>query len=157
MTELGPDGYLRPVLLIKVLDEELYPELMGREQSKQHPGDAGLDLKAREQTTIWAGASAKLPLGVAVQIPQGFVGWLTGRSTTALKLGLLSHEGKIDSGYRGEIHFFGTALGSPVLIERGMRICQLVAVRIEAPHWTVTDELGATERGLDGLGSTGVV
>jgi dUTP pyrophosphatase len=144
-------------LQIVVLDEELYrPDIDGTGMmTPQHIGDAGLDLRARESARVGAGTTEVIPLGVAVQLPRQHVGWLTGRSTTHVGMGLFVHEGKIDSGYRGEIHCFCTALGSPVHIERGDRLCQIVAVHISEPSWQVVEELSRSERGEAGLGSTG--
>lgn len=137
---------------IKLLDPELYEDGI----APKYWGDAGIDLRARDDTIVHAGATAQIRLGVSVEIPLGCVGWLTSRSTTALSFGLITHEGKIDSGYRGEIHAFVTAQGSPVEIRRGERICQLVVLSIMPPtHWQVSDFISPTERGEKGLGSTG--
>jgi len=81
---------------------------------------------------------------------------LTGRSSSSLEFGLLIHEGKIDSGYRGEVHCICTAQGSPTTIERGERIAQLVVLRIADPdEWTLVKTLIPSSRGDAGLGSTG--
>lgn len=148
-------------LFIRLLDEKLYESGI----APSYEGDAGIDLRARHDVVVHAGSTAKIPLGVSVAIPRGNVGWLTSRSTTALSFGLITHEGKIDSGYRGEIHAFVTAQGSPVKIERGERICQLVVLRILEPHsWTFVEsedlmptgeQEGYRQRGDQGLGSTG--
>lgn len=148
------------MLRLRLLDEELYAgDLMGGFSNPilmpRYPGDAGLDLRSTQSRKIFAGETAEIPLGVAVEVPVGYVGWLTGRSTTALRMGLFTHEGKIDAGYRGEIHAFCTAQGSPVNVERGDRLAQLVIVAIQAPRWEVVQELPETERGDKGLGSTG--
>jgi dUTP pyrophosphatase len=70
-------------------------------------------------------------------------------------MGLHVAEGKIDSGYRGEIHCFVTAQGSPVEVNRGDRLAQLVIVKIELPDWVCVEKLPESERGELGLGSTG--
>jgi dUTP diphosphatase len=149
------------VLSLKLLDEELYAgDLVEGLSGKavlvpRYQGDAGLDLRARDDVRIFAGQTAEVRLGVAVEVPEGFVGWLTGRSTTSLTMGLFVHEGKIDAGYRGEIHCFCTAQGSPVEVNRGDRLCQLVVVAIQAPRWEVVSDLSSTARNTHGLGSTG--
>ena len=147
---------------IQVLDEDLYErEINAGGFTGKYPGDAGIDLRSRVDMEIYSGNTAKVPLGLAVDIPLGYVGWLTGRSATSLEFGLFTHEGKIDSGYRGEIHAFLTAQGSKVRIVRGERVCQLVVVAILSPEfgsdhgWPIVDDLGSSQRGKMGLGSTG--
>lgn len=148
-------------LRLKVLDESLYAEELGsRGFGPRKPGDAGVDLRAVEDRKIGHRETAKIGLGIAIEIPPDTVGWLTGRSSTATTLGLLTHEGKIDAGYRGQIHAIVTALDGDVQINRGERIAQLVIVKIVPPvnsfaHWEVVEELSASERGARGLGSTG--
>lgn len=126
----------------------------------RHGGDAGVDLRAARDVTVHAGTTEAIPLGVSIAVPRHHVGWITGRSTSVLSLGLLVHEGKIDQGYRGEVHAFCTALGSPVTVAKGDRVCQLVCVRINEPleGWVVVEELEQHfgTRGVDGLGSTGI-
>lgn len=141
-------------LLIKLLDEELY---RGQTLGPPRPGDAGIDLRAREDVTVDVGESVAIPLGVAVSVPPDCVGWLTGRSSSQLEMGLFIHEGKIDSGYRGEIHCVCAAAGAgAVIVERGDKLCSLVVVRIEPPRWEVVTELNETERGEQRFGSTGI-
>lgn len=139
-----------------ILDKDLYADHSFR---PAHDGDAGIDLRSTIDATVHAGETVRIPLGISVILSSFQVGWVTGRSSTALKFGLLSHDGKIDSGYRGEINHLVTALGSPVNISRGERVCQLVIVNIadpmawrEATDWEVNL---LTERGTAGLGSTG--
>lgn len=148
-------------LLLKVLDEELYTDELGdRGFGPRKPGDAGVDLRSTETRKIGHRETAKIGLGVAIALPFNTVGWLTGRSSTALTLGLLTHEGKIDAGYRGQIHAILTALDGDCVINRGERIAQLVIVRICPPldvfsHWEIVQKLDNSERGSYGLGSTG--
>jgi dUTP pyrophosphatase len=141
---------------LKLLDEELYAEDVKHSIFRpKFEADAGLDLRARTTTKVHAGETKVIPLGIAVEIPFGRVGWLTGRSSTAIDRGLFVHEGKIDAGYRGEINCFVTAQGAPVTVERGDRLCQLVTVVIESPTWESVIELTHTDRGEQGLGSSG--
>lgn len=144
-------------MLVRVLDEELYSEELEKGVfTPRYSGDAGVDLRSRIHTRVHSGETARIPLGLAISVPPDTVGWVSGRSSTALEFGLFTHEGKIDSGYRGEIHTFVTAQGSPVDIARGERIAQIVVVRILRPEWTIIDEfMDNTERGLAGLGSSG--
>lgn len=146
-----------PHLRLQVLDKDLYEqELSGEGFAPKQPGDAGIDLRAREDTQVGFQQTAKIPLGVAFQLPPFTVGWLTGRSSSTLSFGLLTHEGKIDSGYRGEVHAIVTALEHSCHIARGERIAQMVVVEILPPtSWLKVERLEGTERGKKGLGSTG--
>lgn len=142
-------------MLIKVLDKELYRAERDSGFAPKRKGDAGIDLRSTETVEIGIKQTAKIPLGVAIEIPDGYVGWLTGRSSTVDAFGVLSHEGKIDAGYRGEIHAVITALERGCKIVRGERICQLVVLPIMEPIWDEVDSLSESERGEHGLGSTG--
>lgn len=154
-------------MLVRLLDRELYESDLHEDRLvPRHIGDAGVDLRSRHDVRVHAGVTEKVPLGVAVAIPQNAVGWVTGRSYTALMMGLFVHEGKIDSGYTGEVHCFVTATGSPVEIRRGDRLCQIVELHIGSPAWSARaggyhgwpvtyDELPESDRGEHGLGSTG--
>lgn len=137
----------------QILDQELYD---GAPLGPRYQHDAGIDLRIRETVTVHAGQVSKVPLGIAFALPPGTVGWLTGRSSAHVERGLFCHEGKIDPGYRGEVHAFLTSTGSPVLVERGERICQLLVVQImQAHHWQEVTQLEDTERGERGFGSSG--
>ncbi|HWL66630.1 MAG TPA: dUTP diphosphatase, partial [Actinomycetota bacterium] len=70
-----------------------------------HEGDAGLDLLAAEDVALLPGARAAVPTGIAVAIPDGYVGLVHARSGRSLKegLALANAPGVVDSGYRGEI------------------------------------------------------
>lgn len=142
-------------LRLKVLDPDLYNAEIAEGFRAQRPGDAGLDLRARFDVTVNPGPPVRIPLGISFQFPACYVGWLTGRSSLSLSYGLITHEGKIDSGYRGEVHAIVQALTVPVNITRGERIAQMVVVHIEQPVWAVTDDLTESPRGGMGLGSTG--
>jgi dUTP pyrophosphatase len=143
---------------IKVLPraEAIYRQDLDYGFGPRQEGDAGIDLRAAEQNVVVKGATVAVPLGVAVELDRDTVGWITGRSSTVLSFGLLTHEGKIDSGYRGEIHALVTALLKDVVIDAGERIAQLVVLPIApADSWRSTATMTDTARGVKGLGSTG--
>lgn len=145
-----------PQLYIKVLDEDLYSKELKTGFLPKYPGDAGIDLRSTEDVEVAKGTTIKVSLGVAVAIPEGYVGWLGGRSSTAISWDVVSHEGKVDAGYRGPIHGILTAVGKNVQIARGERIAQLVVVPIVPPAWDIVNEFSdETQRGKLGLGSTG--
>lgn len=124
-----------------------------------HEGDAGLDLRIREDVTLDAGQRTLVGTGISVEIPPGCVGLVFPRSGLAAKSGItLSNAvGVIDSGYRGEIR--ATLLNvanEAVTLEAGTRVAQMVVMPFVPCEVVAVDELGDSERGKDGFGSTGV-
>jgi dUTP pyrophosphatase len=127
--------------------------------SYAHPGDAGADLVAAEDVELLAGARAAVRTGVALAIPDGYVGLVHPRSGLAARLGVtvLNAPGTVDAGYRGEILVIlvNHDRVNTVKISRGDRIAQLVVQRVERAVFQVVDELDETVRGAGGHGSTG--
>jgi dUTP pyrophosphatase len=124
------------------------------------PGDAGVDLRAREGVLVKAaGGRALVPTGVAVAIPPGYAGFLQPRSGLALTHGItcLNTPGLIDSGYRGELKvlLINTDPSVDFEVKRGERIAQLVIQAVEHATFVVVDELPPSPRGTDGFGSSG--
>jgi len=124
-----------------------------------HPGDAGLDLRAREDGVVApAGGRLLMPTGISIAIPIGFAGFVLPRSGNALKHGLTvaNAPGLIDSAYRGEIKvvLLNTDPRAPFHIQRGDRIAQLVVQRVEEVQWSVVDSLDGEDRG-GGFGHSG--
>jgi dUTP pyrophosphatase len=126
----------------------------------QHPGDAGLDLRAAKGVTVKPGERAMVPTGVAVAIPDGHAGLVLPRSGLASKKGLTlaNAPGLIDAGYRGEVvcAVVNLDLHEPVEIAAGDRIAQLVIVALPDVTPAFVEELPAAGRGTGGFGSTGV-
>ena len=125
-----------------------------------HDGDAGLDLYARINATIPAGGGrALVPTGVAIALPPGTAGFVLPRSGLALKYGVTvaNAPGLIDAGYRDELKviLLNTNQTEPYHVHRGDRIAQLVIQRIETVALVVVAELGDSERGTGGFGSSG--
>jgi dUTP pyrophosphatase len=123
-------------------------------------GDAGADLLAATDVVIApSGGRAMVPTGIAIAIPDGFVGLVHPRSGRAAKHGVttLNSPGTIDSGYRGQVHvvLINTAPTVPFEVKRGERIAQLVVQRVETAEWDVVGDLDQTERGAGGFGHTG--
>ena len=124
------------------------------------PGDAGVDLVAREDARLaHGGGRALVPTGVAVAIPEGHAGFIQPRSGLAMKHGVtcLNTPGLIDAGYRGEliVLLVNTDPEADFEIARGDRIAQLVIQRVEHATFVVVDELPPSERGAGGWGHTG--
>jgi len=124
-----------------------------------HAGDAGLDLRARIDALVPArGGRVLMPTGIAVAIPDGWVGFVVPRSGLALRHGvaLANTPGVIDSGYRGELQAVVINLDpeSDYHVRRGDRVAQLVVQRVERVSWNVVVELGGEDRG-GGFGHSG--
>ena len=138
---------------IKMLDPELPLPAYA------HPGDAGADLFAAEDVELAPGERRLVRTGVAIGLPEGFVGLVHPRSGLAARLGVtvLNAPGTVDAGYRGEImvNLVNHDRVITAKISRGDRIAQLVVQRVEHAHFVVVDELSDTSRGAGGHGSTG--
>lgn len=121
---------------------------------------AGADLYAaiNENINIEPQKTVLIPTGIAMEIPEGFVGLIYARSGLALKKGLApaNKVGVIDSDYRGEImvalHNHGS---SAATVERGDRIAQIVLTPYLTADFEVSDTLSETQRAGGGFGSTG--
>lgn len=123
-----------------------------------HPGDAGMDLAAVEHCVLDPGERGAVPTGLAVAIPDGFVGLVHPRSGLALEQGLtvVNAPGTIDAGYRGEVKVLLVNLGSrAAAVDPGDRVAQLVVQPVARVEVVEVDELGDTPRGARGFGSTG--
>lgn len=121
---------------------------------------AGADLYAclEKSVTIMPGQTAFIPTGLAMALPEGYVGLICARSGMACKQGLApaNKVGVIDSDYRGEfivaLHNHGD---EPRTVAHGDRIAQLLVVPVLRPVYEETEELTETIRGAGGFGSTG--
>jgi dUTP pyrophosphatase len=124
------------------------------------PGDAGVDLRAREGASLKAGGGrALVPTGIAVALPEGWAGFVQPRSGLALRHGVtcLNSPGLIDSGYRGEVKVLlvNTDPATDFVVERGDRIAQLVIQAVAHARFTEVDSLDRSVRGEGGFGSSG--
>lgn len=139
---------------LKLLREGARVPTYGSEQA------AGADLYAciNQTVTIAPGESAWIPTGVAVEIPEGYVGLIYARSSMGAKRGLApaNKVGVIDSDYRGELC---VVLHNHSLLEQCVepneRVAQLVITPVITPGFCVVDELTDTQRADKGFGSTG--
>jgi dUTP pyrophosphatase len=124
-----------------------------------HPGDAGADLLAARDVELAPGERSLVPTGVAIALPDGYVGLVHPRSGLAARLGVtvLNAPGTVDAGYRGEIlvNLINHDRANVAKISRGDRIAQLVVQRVERARFTEVDELTESSRGAGGHGSTG--
>jgi dUTP pyrophosphatase len=122
---------------------------------------AGMDLRANNPEPIELGPleRAIIPTGIFIELPSGYEAQIRPRSGLAAKKGvsLVNSPGTIDADYRGEIGVILVNLSNdPFTIERGERIAQMVIAKHEQARWIEVDQLGESERGEKGFGSTGV-
>lgn len=144
---------MQPIKVKKIRENAVLPTYGSAEA-------AGADLYAclQEPVTIEPGATFFVPTGLAMELPQGYVGLIYARSGLACKKGLApaNKVGVIDSDYRGEfivaLHNHGS---EPQIVASGERIAQLVVTPIATPGFEETDVLSDTQRSAGGFGSTG--
>jgi dUTP pyrophosphatase len=122
---------------------------------------AGLDLVAAlaAPVTLPPLGRALVPTGISIALPAGYEAQVRPRSGLALKQGVtvLNAPGTIDADYRGEIGVILVNLSeTPVTLQRGDRIAQLLLARVERLAWNEVATLPTTVRGAGGFGSTGV-
>ena len=125
---------------------------------RQTPGSAGYDLCTIADVTLEAGKRHTIRTGLIMEIPRGCYGRIAPRSGLAVKFGLDTMAGVIDSDYRGEIGIVAVNLGqADVSFKRGDRIAQLILERCYTPVVTPisVEDLTGTDRGKGGFGSTG--
>ena len=118
-------------------------------------GDAGVDLIAT--TTVSNGYFIEYGTDLAMEIPEGHVGYIFPRSSISKTDHYLRNSvGVIDSGYRGEIKVRMSipALGSKNY-KNGDKIAQLIIMKLPWVDIEEVDELSETDRGEGGFGSTG--
>jgi dUTP pyrophosphatase len=124
-----------------------------------HPGDAGADLVAAVDVSLAPGERALVPTGIALALPDGYVGLVHPRSGLAARHGLsiVNAPGTIDAGYRGEVKVLLINLdpSEPIELRRGDRVAQLVIQRFERASFEAVDALPESSRGSGGYGSTG--
>ena len=117
---------------------------------------AGLDLYADNEHTVLPNCVSVVPTGIAMAIPDGFVGLVWPRSGLACKHGVQTLAGVIDSDYRGELKVaLTTCTKTTMRIEQGDRIAQMLIVPVSMLECVEVDSLDDTERGAAGFGSTG--
>lgn len=126
--------------------------------AQAYEGDAGFDLVACESVTLAPGQRALVATGIAVEIPDGFAGFVQPRSGLAAEhgIGVVNSPGLIDSGYRGEIRvvLLNTDPVHDFTVDPGTRIAQLVVAPVASVRLVEVEELASSERGTRGFGSS---
>lgn len=120
---------------------------------------AGMDIFAAvaADETILPGERKKIPTGIAIALPEGYEAQIRPRSGLAIHQGitLLNSPGTIDADYRGEIALIVINHGeAPFVVERGMRMAQMVIQKVCQAEWIEAGELNETARGSGGFGHT---
>jgi dUTP pyrophosphatase len=141
-----------PNLEVKI--KRMHPEAIIPKYAKQ--GDAGMDLTATEVKVHKELGFVTYNTGIAIEIPEGYVGLIYPRSSI-YKTGLqLSNcVGVIDSGYRGEIQFKFYLANTKQLYLKGDRIGQIIITPHPYVSFKEVKELSKSDRGTGGYGSTG--
>ncbi len=123
-----------------------------------HKGDAGMDLYSISEVGIPVGETRLIKTGIAIQLPHMTEAQVRPRSGLALKhsITVLNTPGTIDEGYRGEIGVILINHGKETfVVEKHMKIAQMVVKPIYEVNVLEVDELTDSERGEGGFGSTG--
>lgn len=140
-------------VLVRLLDPAAVLPVYAR------PGDAGADLSSIDDVTLPPGGRALVGTGIALAIPDGWVGLVHPRSGLAARHGvsIVNAPGTVDAGYRGEIlvNLINLDPREPYAVHVGDRIAQLVLQQVARAHFAVTDSLPDSERGETGHGSSG--
>jgi dUTP pyrophosphatase len=127
--------------------------------SYKTPFSAGMDLYSRIDVVLKRGEITLVPTGIAISLPEGYEAQIRPRSGLALKHGLtlLNTPGTIDADYRGEIALIMINVGKEdFVVEKGMRLAQMVITRYEKVEFEEVDALPDSQRGTGGFGSTGI-
>ena len=143
--------------VVEVLVQRLDPGLPM--PAREHPGDAGLDLRSRLDVRLEPGGRSLVPTGIAIAMPSGFAAFVHPRSGMALRHGVtvLNAPGTIDAGYRGEISIIlvNHDRFEAFDIARGDRIAQLIVSPVVTAAMVEVSDLPGSHRGSGGFGSTG--
>lgn len=139
---------------ITIKIKRLHPD--AKLPSYAHPGDAGFDLYSPDEVTLAPGERKGIPSGLAIEIPDGYVGLIWDKSGLSIKNGLKTVGGVLDAGYRGEIIIGMMNMSdAPYTFEKGHKVAQMLIQKVEHADIVEIDELTDTSRGAGGLGSTG--
>lgn len=137
---------------IKYLKEEM------QKVEKIDIGD-WIDLRAAEDLTIHKGEFYLIPLGIAMELPEGYEAHIAPRSSTFKNYGLImtNSTGIVDNSYRGQWYFPAFACKDRVTINRNERICQFRIFQIQPQlEFVEVDDLMTSLRGSGRFGSTGM-
>lgn len=141
---------------MRIRIKKLHPDAVLPHYAHGPKEDAGMDLRSVERVVLPPGVAQGVPTGIAIELPEYYEAQVRPRSGMALKHSITVNFGTIDPGYRGEIRVVMFNLGhEDYVIEKGHRIAQLVVARYEPIEWE-QGELGDSQRGGGGFGSSDV-
>ncbi|MEX0931702.1 MAG: dUTP diphosphatase [Candidatus Paceibacterota bacterium] len=124
--------------------------------SYAHEGDAGMDLFSLEKVVIEPNTQVSLATGIALEIPEGYVGLIWDKSGLSHKHRLKTFGGVVDAGYRGEVRIGIMNLSdTSYVFEKGHKIAQMLIQPVVSATITESDNLSDSSRGEGGFGSTG--
>ena len=139
---------------MKIKIKKLNPE--GRTPTRAKNSDAGYDLYSTVDLPITPTARELIPIGIAIEIPEGYYGRIAPRSGLAVRAGVDILAGVVDSGYRDEIKVVIINLGQGLVsISKGDRVAQLIIEKCHDADWEEVEELSDSDRGEGGFGSSG--
>ena len=127
--------------------------------SYETSGSAGMDIRSNEKLTVKSGASEIIGTGIFIKLPNGYEAQIRSRSglTAKNQVIVLNSPGTIDSDYIGEIKIILANLSTKDFeVKKGDRIAQMVIAQYEQAWFEDVDHLEKTDRGIGGLGSTGI-
>lgn len=138
---------------MKLNIKKLHPE--AKIPTRAHHDDAGIDLYAYGTHVVEPHTTVAIPLGVALQIEEGYVGLIWDKSSIGSK-GIKTLGGVVDAGYRGEVSVVVHNLNdAPYTFDTGNKIAQMLIQKVEFPKLIEVEELTDSARGAGGFGSTG--
>lgn len=139
---------------MELLVQKLHPE--AKLPSFAHAADAGMDLYCSERLSLAAGERGQVKTGIALGIPEGYVGLIWDKSGISHTRGIKTLGGVIDSGYTGEvlIGVYNTGRETQAF-EVGDKVAQILIQKCEHPVITEVRKLADSQRGARGIGSTG--
>ncbi len=139
---------------MKIKIKKLHPT--AKLPSFAHPNDAGMDLFTVNDFTIAPGELVKVKTGISLSLPAGTVALVWDKSGIATKRKIKTLAGVCDADYRGEYIIALINLGEETqTFAAGDKVAQILIQKVEHPALVEVEELGDTERGEDGFGSTG--
>ena len=128
-----------------------------RTPTRATSGAGAFDLYASEDTLILPVSSAVIGTGIALEIPPGWMGLMSHRSSMAFKLDCIASLGYVDADFRGEVKVKLFNLGNDgVYIKAGDRIAQIAFIETyQGNQLELVEDLTSTKRNVGGMGSTG--
>ena len=134
----------------KIKVSKLHPDAII--PTRNNPADAGLDLHILEGGLLPPGHRVQFKTGIAIDIPEGYVGLIWSRSKLSTQKGIQVLAGVVDAGYRGDISVVLYNSGyEPVVFNAGDKLAQLLIQEVSLTELELVDELPESVRGTKGI------